>query len=132
MRIGWDDQDSTARDLFVSQLIPDGTPEQRRVFAEQQRMTTSGACAARYLEAVGNFDVRDLLGQVEVPTLVMHTRGDILNPVELGRDLAAGIRGARFVVFPGRNHVIPEDDPAAERFFEEVRLFLREERLGQG
>jgi class 3 adenylate cyclase/pimeloyl-ACP methyl ester carboxylesterase len=132
VRIGWDDQDSTARDLFVSQLIPDGTPEQRRVFAEQQRMTTSGACAARYLEAVGNFDVRDLLGQVEVPTLVMHTRGDILNPVELGRDLAAGIRGARFVVFPGRNHVIPEDDPAAERFFEEVRLFLREERLGQG
>jgi class 3 adenylate cyclase/pimeloyl-ACP methyl ester carboxylesterase len=126
VRVGWEDQDSTVRDIFVSQLLPDGTPEQRRLFAEQQRITTSGACAARYLDAVGNFDVRDLLSEVRAPTLAMHTRGDLICPLEAGRQMAAGIPGARFVVFPGRNHIIAEDDPAAERFFEEIKLFLRE------
>jgi pimeloyl-ACP methyl ester carboxylesterase len=123
-RVGWEDQDSTVRDLFVSQLLPDGTPEQRRLLAEQQRTTTTGECAARYMEVVGNFDVRDLLPQVAVPTLVMHARGDLICPIEAGRQMASKIDGARFVALPGRNHVLPEDDPAAERFFEEVRLFL--------
>jgi pimeloyl-ACP methyl ester carboxylesterase len=76
------------------------------------------------MEVVGNFDVRDLLPQVAVPTLVMHARGDLICPIEAGRQMASKIDGARFVALPGRNHVLPEDDPAAERFFEEVRLFL--------
>ena len=125
IRVGWDDDESTVRDIFVSQLLPDATPEQRRLLAEQQRLVTSGECAARYMEAVGNFDVRDLLPQVAVPTLAMHTRGDLICPLEAGRDMASRIPGARFVVLPGRNHILPQDDPAAERFFEEIALFLR-------
>jgi hypothetical protein len=39
--------------------------------------------------------------------------------------MASRIPGARFVVLPGRNHILPQDDPAAERFFEEIALFLR-------
>jgi hypothetical protein len=38
--------------------------------------------------------------------------------------LAAGISGARFVVLPGRNHLFLEHEPASDRFFEEVSLFL--------
>jgi pimeloyl-ACP methyl ester carboxylesterase len=124
VRGGWEDREATVRDIFVSQLLPDGTPEQRSLFAEQQRTTTSGECAARYLEAVGAFDIRDLLSRVRIPTLVMHTRGDLICPLEAGRQMAAGIPGARFLVFPGRNHILPEDDPAAERFFDEIQLFL--------
>jgi pimeloyl-ACP methyl ester carboxylesterase len=127
MRVGWEDEASTIRDIFVSQLIPDGTPEQRRLYAEQQRTTTTGECAARYLETVGDFDVRDLLDKVEAPTLVMHARGDLLNPLDEARRMAAGIPGARFIILPGRNHVMSEDDPATERFFEEIRLFLGED-----
>jgi pimeloyl-ACP methyl ester carboxylesterase len=59
------------------------------------------------------------------PTLVMHARGDAQIPVELGRQLAAGIPGARFVALQGNNHVLLEQDPATQRFFEEVRLFLK-------
>lgn len=124
MRVGWEDEAATIRDIFVSQLMPDATPEQRKLYAEQQRTTTSGECAARYLETVGNFDVRDLLGQVKAPTLVMHARGDLLNPLEEARRMAAGIPEARFIVLPGRNHVMSEGDPAVERFFEEIRFFL--------
>jgi pimeloyl-ACP methyl ester carboxylesterase len=123
-RIGWEDPDSPIQDLFVSQLLPDGTPEQRRQAADLHRITTSAECAARYMEVTGSLDVSHLVSQITAPTLVMHTRGDLLCPLQAGRDLAAAIPNARFVVLQGRNHVIPEDDPAADRFFEELRLFL--------
>ena len=89
-----------------------------------QRKTTSGECAARYFEATGNIDVSDLLAQVKVPTLVMHARGDAQVPFDAGRQLAAGIPGAKFVALQGNNHILLEQDPATQRFFEEVSLFL--------
>ena len=42
-------------------------------------------------------DVTDLLPKVKAPTLVMHVRGDQVQPFEAGRELAAGIPGAHFV-----------------------------------
>ena len=89
-------------------------------------MTTTGECAARYLETTGDIDVTDLLAKVAVPTLVMHRRGDLRQPIEEGRRMAAGIPGARFVALEGRNHIPLEGEPATERFFEEIRLFLGE------
>ena len=44
-------------------------------------------------------------------------------PIEGARQMAAGIPGARFIA-TGKNHLFLENEPAAERFFEEVRLFL--------
>ena len=73
-----------------------------------------------------DIDVTDLLHKVAVPTLVMHRRGDLRQPIELGRQMAAGIPGARFVALEGRNHIPLEGEPATERFFEEIRLFLGE------
>ena len=73
---------------------------------------------------MGNFDIRDLLPQIKAPTLVMNTRSDITTPLEHARALASGISGARFVVLPGANHILLEDEPATERFFEELDLFL--------
>jgi pimeloyl-ACP methyl ester carboxylesterase len=73
---------------------------------------------------VGNLDVRKLLPQVKVPTLVMHVRDDLMTPIEAGRQMAAGIPGARFIALPGRNHLFLKHEPAAARFFEEINLFL--------
>jgi len=79
----------------------------------------------RYLETVADLDVRELLSQVKAPTLVMHVRDEPMVPSELGRELAAGIPGARFVALPGRNHVLLEQDPGLPRFFEELKEFLK-------
>jgi hypothetical protein len=54
----------------------------------------------------------------------MHARGDLRVPFEEGQRLAAGIPGARFVGLQGKNHILMENEPAADRFFEELRLFL--------
>jgi pimeloyl-ACP methyl ester carboxylesterase len=54
----------------------------------------------------------------------MHAREDALVLIERGRPLAAGIPGARFVTLPGQHHLFQENEPASQRFFEEVKLFL--------
>jgi pimeloyl-ACP methyl ester carboxylesterase len=128
MRLSWGADEPVFRQLFTSQLVPDATKEQADAFNELQRRSASPECAARYYETVGNLDVRDLLDQVRAPTLVMHARGDLVAPLSVGRALAAGIPGARFVAFEGRNHMIQEGDPGFERFFEETSLFLEHQR----
>jgi pimeloyl-ACP methyl ester carboxylesterase len=94
-------------------------------FNELQRLSVSPESAVRYLETVARLDVRDLLSQVKAPTLVMHVRDDRLVRSHLGRELAAGIPGARFVALPGKNHVLLEQDPGLPRFFEELEDFLK-------
>jgi pimeloyl-ACP methyl ester carboxylesterase len=49
-------------------------------------------------------DVSDILGDVSVPTLVLHARNDAAVPFEQGKALAAGIPGARFVDLNSANH----------------------------
>jgi pimeloyl-ACP methyl ester carboxylesterase len=52
-----------------------------------------------------NTDVRDLLPKVSVPTLVAHYRNNRLMAFEAGREVAAGIPGARFVPLEGDAHL---------------------------
>ena len=105
-------------------FMPGGTQEQLEKFAERQRKTTSPECAYRYFETTRDLDVTDLLPKVSVPTLVMHVRDDQVQSFEAGRELAAGIPGARFVALQGRNHFLLEQDPASARVLEEIALFL--------
>jgi class 3 adenylate cyclase/pimeloyl-ACP methyl ester carboxylesterase len=124
IRLGWGSVDPTFRQMFTSQFIPEATKEQADWFNDLHRKTTSPECAARYFEVVNNLDVRDLLPQVRVPTLVMHVRDDLMVPIDAGRQMAAGIPGAHFIALPGRNHLFLKHEPANARFFEEINLFL--------
>jgi class 3 adenylate cyclase/pimeloyl-ACP methyl ester carboxylesterase len=124
MRLGWGQENPAFRQLFTSQFIPGGSKEQADWFNELQRISTSPEDAVRNLLANGQTDVRALLPQVSVPTLVMHSREDARVPFDQGRRLAAGIPGARFVSLPSRNHLILEDEPAFPRFLQEIRSFL--------
>ncbi len=122
---GWGADNPAFRQIFTSLLMPAATKEQTDPFNELQRLSASPECAVRYLEAVADLDVHELLSQVKVPTLVMHVRDDPMVPSDLGRELAAGIPGARFVALPGKNHVLLEQDPGLPRFFEELKDFLK-------
>ena len=121
---GWGADNPAFRQIFTSLMMPAANKDQADAFNELQRLSASPECAARYLETVGNLNVLELLSQVKAPTLVMHVRDDSLVPIKLGRELAAGIPGARFVALPGKNHVPLEQDPGLPRFFEELNEFL--------
>lgn len=124
VRTGWGMDNPAFRQMFTALFIPEANGDQMESFDELQRNTTSPEFAARFLEVTANLDVTGLLAEVKVPTLVLHTRGDAINSLAAGRQLADGIRGARFVALPGRNHLFLEHEPAAGRFFEEIELFL--------
>ncbi len=105
--------------------MPGATHAQLEKFAERQRLTTSPECAYRYFETTRSLDVSELLPKVRAPTLVMHVRGDQVQPFDGGRELAAGIPGARFVAMQGQNHIPLPQDPYTARILEEIRLFLK-------
>jgi class 3 adenylate cyclase/pimeloyl-ACP methyl ester carboxylesterase len=124
VKFGWGSDDPTFRQLFTSSMMPTATREQAEAFNEMQRLGSSGDCAVRFLETVAEFDVRHLLPKVRAPTLVMHVRDDLMVPIALGRELATGIPNARFVVLPGKNHVILEQDPGFAQFLKDLKGFV--------
>lgn len=121
MRHGWATPGSPFLQAFSSFYIPDGTREQVGSLASQQLMSASPKNAVRLRRAFDSFDVTELLPQVSAPTLVIHARGDAVQPFEQGRELAAAIRGAELVVLESRNHAVLPHEPAWSVFFEAVR-----------
>jgi DNA-binding CsgD family transcriptional regulator len=67
-------------------------------------------------------DVRGLLGELRVRTLVLHRSGDSWIVVGHGRYLAEHIPGARYVELAGRDHRIPAGE--IEPILTEVEVFL--------
>ncbi len=126
MRTGWGRNNPAFRQIFTSFFMPEATPEEMAWFNELQRMTTTPDMAARLMDSFGPIDVRDRLAHVRAPTLVLHVREDARVSFSRGRELAAGIPGARFVPLEGRNHLLLEHEPAWTRFWEEVSRFLAE------
>lgn len=59
----------------------------------------------RAYEILAHADVRDLLPEITVPTLVMHRTGDLQVSVHNGRYIASKIPGVRYVEFGGSEHV---------------------------
>jgi pimeloyl-ACP methyl ester carboxylesterase len=126
---GWGKNNPAFRQFFTSLFIPGATKEQMDWFNELQRTTISPENAVRLREATGSIDVENLLGQISVPTLVLHCRDDAVIPFEKGRRMATMIPDARFVALEGRNHLILEDEPAWPRFMKEVSAFLAQNEV---
>ena len=100
-------------DVLADVFLPDATAETRAHFAQLQRGAASAQFAAELLEQCYEIRVGDLLDQVVAPTLVLHRRDDRAIPYRLGRELAAGIPGARLVSLAGRSHFPYVGDAAA-------------------
>ncbi len=122
-RLGWGQNNPVYRQLFTSRFIPGASDEQIQWFNELCRRTTTPETASRIMESRMHIDVVDLLPRVSVPTLALHARSDEAVPLSQGRQVASGIPGAKFVQLDSRNHILLEDEPAWERFKEEVLAF---------
>jgi pimeloyl-ACP methyl ester carboxylesterase/DNA-binding CsgD family transcriptional regulator len=124
VELGWGGGNEAFRHLFAKEFIPDGMPEHHRAIEELFRLTTSAANAARISREYSMVDVRALAAKVRCPTLVMHSRGNLRQSLEEGRQLARLITDARFIPLESRNHLLIADEPAWSRFVAELRAFL--------
>jgi class 3 adenylate cyclase/alpha-beta hydrolase superfamily lysophospholipase len=78
-----------------------------RAFAQwwgrMQRSAASPGMARRLIEMLAQTDLSAVLPTIRVPTLVTHQTGDRYIPVEVGREVASLIPGARFIEYPGED-----------------------------
>jgi class 3 adenylate cyclase len=88
-------------------------PEARRFFARMERATASPGMLAALVQMFLDIDVRDVVPNVQVPTLVLHRTHDLLVNIGNGRWLAEHLPNARLVELPGRDHSIWFEDPEA-------------------
>ena len=100
VRAEWGLASAALTELF----IPGASAEEREAFARTQRLSADAETAASLLEATAEVDVTALLPKIAAPTLVVHVKGDRAVPFEFGREVAAGIPGARLLALEGDRH----------------------------
>ena len=122
--LGWDRADSSFRQFFTNQFLPDAPASQQRWFNELSLLSVSGETTGRMVREFDRIDVSGLLDQVRAPTLVLHATGDLRVPFSEGRLIATRIEGARFVPLDSKYHLMLADDPAWGRWVQEVQDFL--------
>jgi 3-oxoadipate enol-lactonase len=106
---------------WVTEDFARSRPEEtERLLQMLRRTSTEGY--ARCCEAIATFDVRDGLGGIPTPTLVIAGADDPATPVETVRLIAESIPGARFVVVPQGSHLVSAEQP--EAVTAEIRRFL--------
>jgi pimeloyl-ACP methyl ester carboxylesterase len=82
-----------------------GDPEFRKWWGTYLRMGASPGAAAALTRMNAEIDIRNVLPNIRVPTLVIHRSGDRCLRVEEGRYMAERIPGARFLELPGDDHL---------------------------
>jgi pimeloyl-ACP methyl ester carboxylesterase/DNA-binding CsgD family transcriptional regulator len=124
IRAGWTAPNPAFRRVFSMFFVPHGSPEQMDWYEDLLRRSTTAEAATRLFRARGGLNVSGLAPQVRARTLVMHAREDGVVPVEEGRQLAALIPSAHFVLLESANHILLEDEPAWDAFLSELEAFL--------
>ncbi len=128
IQVGWARPEGRFRRVFTDMLMPAATPEQMSWVDELMRRSTSAGNAVAFRQARIGLDVTGLLPDLPMATLVLHARGDEVNPIEAGREVAGSIPGARFVTLESANHVLLEQEPATAVFMAELEAFLSPDR----
>ncbi|MEN8235515.1 MAG: alpha/beta fold hydrolase [Actinomycetota bacterium] len=95
----------------------------RRYWSRYLRSGASPSAAVALGRMNTEIDIRDTVGSIVVPTLVMHRTGDRDAPVEGGRWLADHIPGSRYVEFDGVDHV-PQVN--SDEILDAIRTFVEE------
>ena len=82
-----------------------GDAHTREWFTDYIRYTVSPEAAYEFSQFMFEIDARDVLQRIQVPTLVLHARGDRWSSIENGRYLSERIPNATLVELPGGDHI---------------------------
>ena len=92
---------------FIKRLAPSRAKDPAAVsqFAKFERLSASPGAYKAAVQQNALIDVRRILPNVRVPTLILHSRKDALIRVENGRYLASQIPGAKYIEYPEGDRV---------------------------
>jgi class 3 adenylate cyclase/pimeloyl-ACP methyl ester carboxylesterase len=97
-------------------------PQGIDVMAKIERLTASPGAIKALTLLNAQIDVRPILPTIRIPTLVMHRTGDLQVPIAAGRALARQIPDAKFIEYPGEDHVFWSGD--VEAFLGDIEEFV--------
>jgi class 3 adenylate cyclase len=103
-------------------------PDAIAMVAKFERLSASPGAVRAITLLNAQIDVRPILPSIQVPTLVMHRRGDLQVPFEAGRYLAEQIPNAKFIEYSGQDHVFWSGD--VEALLGDVEEFVTGTREG--
>lgn len=126
IRHGWGKPDSPFIKAFASIFMPEASREQIDSMAALQNLTASPLNAVALRQAIDGLLVTHLLDKVAVPTLVLHARDDGVQPLDQGRELAAGIPGAEFVMLETSSHIVVPGDKAWDAMIGAIERFAED------
>ncbi len=111
-------------DMQLESLAPSKAknPEFMEWLANYFRSGASPTAALVLTKMNTQVDIIDILGSVKVPTLIMQRTNDIDVKIEEGRFIASRIEGAKFVEFPGDDHLFWAGDTKV--ILDEMRNFI--------
>jgi pimeloyl-ACP methyl ester carboxylesterase len=125
VKTGWGKDSPLYRQIFSESFLPSATGEELEWFNSFQRQTVSPSNAARFLETFSRIDVRHRLPELELPTLILHARGDRRVGMSQAIELASSIKGASLITLDTDNHIPLAREPAMEVVLDRIREFLR-------
>jgi class 3 adenylate cyclase len=105
----------------LSTLIPSMGPTSQLALLE--RSVASPGMVRAVMSASIQVDGFALAEKVQVPTLILHARADII-PIEFSQELAARIPAANLVEIPGRDHVPWLNDEGMGPWVREFEQFV--------
>jgi len=113
---------------FAAGFAPGGDAQFARRWAAYQRAGASPSAAAELNRMNLSIDVRSLLREIQVPTLVLNRHGDPVGPPEAGRYIAEHVEAARFVELDGDDHILWLGD--SEALCAEIERFVLDVEAG--
>ncbi|MGA9531177.1 MAG: alpha/beta fold hydrolase, partial [Anaerolineales bacterium] len=123
--------DSASHDEFPQAVdrVTDAafSPKTPKALVEQARQRTLEAGHEAFhldFQACDHFDVRQQLGEIKVPAIVIQGEDDQLTPLFLARELAEGLPDGELVSLPDAGHMVMLEKPG--QVAELLLGFLRE------
>src|SRR5258707_133825 len=117
---GWGESDNNA----LGMLAPSSADDAALGWwvARMQRLAASPVEARLLVRALADLDLREVLPDVQVPTLVMHRKDDTAWDIRHSRYIADSVPGARFVELDGVDSLPFVGD--ADAIIDEIEEFL--------
>jgi class 3 adenylate cyclase len=97
-------------------------PEFRAWYAKLERLAASPNQIRLLQKLIGEYDVRDVLSSIRVPTLVMHRRDDTLIDPRHSQYIAERIPDAKLVMLEGSDNLMVAGD--SDAILDEIEEFL--------
>lgn len=124
----WGDGSFTTRYLLPSWRTE---PELVKQAARFERQSCSPGNLRAFVKMNADLDVRHILAEIRVPTLVLHREDDQLVPLALGQWYGDHIPNARMIVYPGTGHWPPTFNEDWHTIVDDVEEFVTGARSSQ-